>query len=357
MLIRCRIPLDRFEIDIDVAFDSMVVSVFGPSGSGKTTLLDAIAGLREITSGEIEIGGRLLYSTSRRVNLPPQDRGIGYVPQEAALFPHLSVKKNILYGATREGDVPSNGGMTLEHVTAIMEIDHLLDRPVTRISGGECQRVALARAILSHPRVLLLDEPLASLDIGLKDRIVPYLRRARDEFGIPMIYVSHNATEVLSLADWVLVMKEGKVRTQGIPQEVLRTHWVVSQVAEDQIANVFTGSLISSDPESGTSKVRLISGQELTVPYAKFLQKDFVQIKVRGDDILIATEKPLWISAQNVLRGIIEKIESVAGQSVLKVNARDTFYVRLTPLAVQRLGLKEGKEVYLVIKTRSCEIL
>ena len=191
MLLRCRVPLAHFELDIDVSFNARLASIFGPSGSGKTTVLDAIAGLRNITTGEIEINGRTLFSSARGINRPPQERGVGYVPQEGALFPHLSVRKNILFGATRDTSGKSKD-ISLNHVLDVLEIGNLLDRPVTKLSGGEAQRVALARAILSQPQLLLMDEPLASLDITLKEKILPYLARVRDEFEIPIIYVTHS---------------------------------------------------------------------------------------------------------------------------------------------------------------------
>jgi molybdate transport system ATP-binding protein len=230
MKLCCRIPLANFDLDIDASFDSRITAIFGPSGSGKTTLLDAVAGLRRIVDGEITIDGRTLYSSARRINLPPQQRGVGYVPQEGALFPHLSVRKNILFGAERGY---TNNSIKTNHVLNVLEIGHLLDRPVTNVSGGEAQRVALARAILSQPELLLLDEPLAALDIGLKEKILPYLGRVRDEFQIPMIYVTHNLAEVLTLADWVLMIHQ----TAAVPrrtQEALRSSLALKQIwAED----------------------------------------------------------------------------------------------------------------------------
>ena len=230
MLLRCRIPLAHFDLDVDVAFDARVASIFGPSGSGKTTLLDAIAGLREISVGEIEIDGSTLFSSAHGINRPPRERGIGYVPQEGALFRHLSVRKNILFGAGRSADISRSNSISMEHVLSVLEIGSLLDRPVTKLSGGEAQRVALARAILSQPRLLLLDEPLASLDIGLKEKILPYLARVRDEFKIPMIYVTHNLTEVLTLADWVLMIRQGRLVTQGVPKVALRSMHAIMQI-------------------------------------------------------------------------------------------------------------------------------
>lgn len=350
MILKCHLPLSLFSLDVDVSFESRVASIFGPSGAGKTSLLDVIAGLREGASGEIEIAGRVLLSSSRGIKLSPQERLIGYVPQEAALFPHLSVRKNILFGAKREGDPDRKSRVKLDHVTALLEIGHLLDRPVTHLSGGESQRVALARAILSRPHLLLLDEPLASLEIGLKERILPYLRRVRDEFAVPMIYVTHNPTEVLSLADWVVMMKEGKVVGQGVPQEVLSSQRVLSALDEDQVENVFEVKLVDSDPQAGRSRVRLESGQELFVPYVSRPANDILQVRIGGDDILVATVRPEGISAGNILPGVVTKIETLEGQSILRIETGDIFHVRLTSSAVERLDLSEGQRSFLSSK-------
>ena len=357
MLLRCQMTLGRFALDLDVSFESRVASIFGPSGSGKTTLLDAIAGLREIQSGEIQIGDRSFFSSSRGINLSPQERSVGYVPQEGALFPHLSVRKNISFGANRNAGPGNASEITLAHVATVLEIGHLLDRSVVHLSGGESQRVALARAILSRPQLLLLDEPLASLDIGLKEKIIPYLRRVRDEFSIPMIYVTHDPTEVLSLADWVIVLSQGRLLAQGIPREVLMSRQVLSHLEEDQIENVFNARLIDSDPKAGRSRVSLESGQEIFIPYVAGPAGRSLQILIRGDDILVATKRPEEISASNIFRGVVSRVETGDGQALLKVDARDLFYVRLTSSAVEKLGLVEGKEVFLIIKTRSCRLL
>jgi len=353
VLLRCRIPLAHFELDIEVSFDARLASIFGPSGSGKTTLLDAIAGLRNITTGEIEIDGRTLFSSARGINRPPQERGVGYVPQEGALFPHLSVRKNILFGAGRSTGTSYARDIGVEHVLSVLEIGGLLDRPVTKLSGGETQRVALARAILSQPRLLLLDEPLASLDLGLRERILPYLARVRDEFKIPMIYVTHNLTEVLTLADWVLMIKQGQLITQGIPREALRSSHAILEIPEEQFENVFTVSLVDSDAEAGRSKVRLQSGEELFIPYLSRPGSDTIQIRISADDILVAIKRPEGISAGNVLPGTVRRIDAIAGQAMVTVAAGDEFYARLTASAVKRLGLQEETPVFLIMKTRS----
>src|SRR5713226_4069115 len=356
MLLRCRIPLADFELDIDVSFDARVTSIFGPSGSGKTTLLDAIAGLRTLAEGEIEIDGKILFSSTRGIDCSPQARGVGYVPQEGALFPHLSVKKNIFFCTTRDCYSEKTQAFTLDHVADILEIGRFLDRPVTKLSGGESQRVALARAILSRPKLLLLDEPLAALDVGLKEKILPYLARVRDEFSIPIIYVTHNMSEVLTLADWVLMIRQGRLIAQGVPREIFGSASAISTLEDDTIENVFTVVVVESDRAGGRSKIRTEAGLELFVPYLGESPNRF-QVRISADDILIGTQRPEGISAANVFPGKVRKVESIKDQAVLTVDAGDLFYVRLTPSAVTKLGLKEGTPVFLIIKTRSFRVL
>jgi len=356
MLLQCRIPLADFDLELDASFQARVTSLFGPSGAGKTTILDAIAGLRSVASGEIEINGKTLVSTKRAIHLSPQARAVGYVPQEGALFPHLSVKKNILFGAGRSFHAEKAQAFTIDHVIGVLEIKSLLERPVTKLSGGEAQRVALARAVLSHPQLLLLDEPLAALDIGLKERILPYLGRVRDEFSIPIIYVTHNMSEVLALADWVLMIRQGRLIAQGVPREILTSARAISTMEDDTIENVFNVVVVESDREGGRSKIRTEAGLDLFVPYLEESAHRF-QIGISADDILVGTQRPEGISAANVFPGKIRKVESIKDQVVLTVDARDSFYVRLTPSAVARLGLREEIPVFLIIKTRSFRML
>jgi molybdate transport system ATP-binding protein len=194
-----------FVLAARVRLDARAAALFGPSGAGKTTIHDAIAGLRAPRRGSVTIDGRVLFSSERRINLPPHHRRVGYVPQDVALFPHMNVRRNLLYGR-HPGISPD-----LDRVVGMLEIAALLDRRVTDLSGGERQRVALGRALMSGPSLLLLDEPLAAVDVPLRRRILPYLQRVRDELVVPIIYVSHDREEVEALADVVVMVEGGQV--------------------------------------------------------------------------------------------------------------------------------------------------
>ena len=204
--LKFRLEQGDFVLDLNEQLAAGITALFGPSGSGKTTTLDAIAGLRKPSAGTIAIRDRILFDAARGVDLPPHQRHVGYVPQDVALFPHMSVRRNVLYGRRPRQK------LSLETVVEMLEVDALLERRVSQLSGGERQRAALARALMSAPELLLLDEPLAAVDVERRRRILPYLVRVRDELKIPVIYVSHDRGEVDRLADRVVVLEGGRVQ-------------------------------------------------------------------------------------------------------------------------------------------------
>lgn len=209
----------NFALDVAFETDSLSNAIFGPSGAGKTTLLNLIAGLEKPDRGKIVVNGRTLFDSTVGIDVPKHKRRIGLVYQDAQLFPHMTVRQNIAFA---EWFAAENGrAVNLNLVIEVLGLAHLLDRRPTRLSGGEKQRVALARALLSSPELLLLDEPLASLDDARRLEILPLLERVRDQFHIPLIYVTHRSDELLRLATWMAVLKEGHIAAQGPPQSVL----------------------------------------------------------------------------------------------------------------------------------------
>jgi molybdate transport system ATP-binding protein len=213
-----RLPLAHFTLEVEAVLDAPMTAIFGASGAGKTSLLELIAGLRRPAAGSIRVDGEVLTDATVHRFVPPERRAIGYVAQDGALFPHLTVRANLLYGWNARRMRPA--GLTLEHVTEVLEIAPLTSRAISTLSGGEKQRVALGRALLAAPRLLLLDEPLAGLDQPLRERLLPYLARVRDEFAIPMIYVTHSPDEVVALCREVLVLERGRIVRRGATAEL-----------------------------------------------------------------------------------------------------------------------------------------
>ncbi|HEY1719513.1 MAG TPA: ATP-binding cassette domain-containing protein [Verrucomicrobiae bacterium] len=212
------LPLTHFKLEMDVELHGRATAVFGPSGAGKTSLLDLVAGLRRATSAFIQFGNQILCDTQKKYFMPPRERNIGYVPQNLALFPHLSVRQNLLYGRKPGG--AHDPLFNLNHVAEILEIEALIPGRLANLSGGEIQRIALARALLASPRLLLLDEPFVSLGAPLKAKILPYFVRIRDEFKIPMLFVTHDRADALTLADEVVLLEGGKILQTGPILEV-----------------------------------------------------------------------------------------------------------------------------------------
>ncbi len=353
--LRVRLPLAHFELDVDVSSSARSLGIFGPSGAGKTSLIEVLAGWRTPESGRLEVGGTLLFDATAGVSLAIEARGAGYVPQDALLLPHWNVARNVRAGATRGGTVAADEGL-IEKTVAILEIAHLLERSCARLSGGERQRVALARALVSRPRFLLLDEPLGALDLALRRRILPYLIRVRDEFGLPTVFVSHDATEVQALCEEVVVLEAGRVRAQGIPEEVLRH----VRAGERAFENVLAGQV--SALRAGTALVQLDAGGEVQVPAPGLIGGERALFALGSDEILVALDAPTRISARNVLAARVERVDALE-RGAARVDARlergtgTRLSASLTQASVDELGVRAGQTVFLVFKTNSCRVL
>lgn len=357
--IRARVPLAHFELDVDIESDARSLGIFGASGAGKTTLLELLAGWREPASGRLSIGAMTLFDDRERTDVPIEARGAGYVTQDALLLPHWSVRRNVEAGATRGGTCAADHAL-VERTLGILGIEHLLERSTEQLSGGERQRVALARALASRPRFLLLDEPLGSLDLALRRRILPYLIRVRDEFALPTVFVSHDATEIQALCDEVVVLDAGRVVARGLPADVLRE----SRGDERAFENVLAGRV--RELSARTARLELDGGGTVEVPGRGLAVGEHAWFALGSEDVLVALDAPSRISARNVLHARVERVDEL-GDGIVQVEARLThgavaergarIAARITQSSASELDLRAGREVFLVFKTHSCRVL
>jgi molybdate transport system ATP-binding protein len=341
---------------LDAAFESGggLTALFGCSGSGKTTLVNAIAGLLRPNRGRIVLDGEVVTDTASGVFLPARRRHVGYVFQEGRLFPHLTVRQNLLYGhwfAPRHGRVSG-----VEHVVELLGIGGLLGRRPTNLSGGEKQRVAIGRALLAQPRLLVMDEPLASLDEERKTEILPYIERLRDETKVPIVYVSHAIAEVARLATDVVLMSAGKVTASGPTAQILQR---LDLLPADEAAE--GGALLEMaverhDETFGMTVLTSAAG-EIRVPKIDAKAGTPVRLRIRARDVMVATEAPRGLSALNVLSGRIAGMSTDGGPLVdVRIDCNgEAVLARLTRQSTHTLGLALGQEVFAVVKTVSFE--
>lgn len=343
---------------LDAAFSAPpgITMLFGASGAGKTTLLDCVAGLQQPDAGRLAVGGRVLFDSERGLNVPVARRGVGYVFQTLALFPHLSVESNIAYGLSR---VPA--AERRRRVDTLLESFHiaaLRRRRPADISGGERQRVALARALVTEPGLLLLDEPLSALDAATKSRILDDLRAWNLAHRIPILYVTHSRAELFALGERAVALEQGIVLATGTPQEVLEAprHEAVAQLAGFE--NIFAAIMTAAHPEQGTMTCRLDESDVLLeVPLGHARPGERLRLGIRAGDILLAGSAPHAISARNVLPGAIVSLERRDVTVIAAVDCGVRFEVHLTPAAEHSLELRAGSPVWLVVKTYSCHPL
>jgi molybdate transport system ATP-binding protein len=348
-----------FSLNVDFTAASGFTILFGSSGSGKTTLLDCVAGLATPDSGRVVIGERVLFDAQSHTNVAVAKRGVGYVLQDLALFPHLSIEQNTEYGLAHLPRPESQ--QRAEAMLQEFRIDHLRQRRPGEISGGERQRVALARALVTDPCVLLLDEPLAALDAPTKAKILEDLRRWNQAHRIPILYVTHSREEVIALGERVLVIEAGRIVAQGTPHEVLGAplQETVAQLAGFE--NIFDATVWLVHEDRGTITCRLLGQQGKSVlletPLIRAEVGSRLRVGIRAGDILLATVEPVGLSARNVLIGRLLSLERRDLTIAARVDCGVEMEVYLTLAARDTLQLAEGREVWLVIKTYSCHLM
>jgi molybdate transport system ATP-binding protein len=330
--------------------EGRLTALFGPSGSGKTTLVNAIGGLIRPSHGQIEVNGRVLVDTQRGIFVPKHRRRIGYVFQEGRLFPHMNVRQNLLFGRwfTPRDQRSVNFGAIVD----LLGIGHLLARRPATLSGGEKQRVAIGRALLADPQLLLMDEPLASLDEARKAEIYPYLERLRDEGEVPIVLVSHSAAEIARLATSIVVLSEGRVTASGPTADILRHGNLLPQQERSEAGALIETTVAGHDAVYDLTHLEARGGV-MTVPRLALPVGAHVRLRLRARDIILSLNAPEGLSALNVLPARIVSIEEPdgAGVDVALDCAGDALVARLTRMSVGRLGLAPGMPVHAIIKS------
>ena len=351
--IQARKAFSNFTLEISAECRYPATAVFGPSGAGKTTLMDMIAGLQRPDAGEVRIDGETVFSSAKGVDVAPEKRGIGYVFQDDLLFPHLTVEGNLRYGFDLLD--PKARRIDFGRVVELLSLGGRLKQHPDELSGGERQRVALGRALLASPKLLLMDEPLASLDVELKGRIIPYLRHVRDDLKIPIMYVTHSVAEILELTGQVIVLKEGRVLAHGDFFEIAHQPEVLPFVEAYGFENVLPVDIVSSDEDRGATVVRF-GEQKLLVPVCDRPPGRKVFVGIRANDIILCRERPQGLSVQNGLEGEILEVANVNGKHIVYVDVGKRIAVEVTRRAVRDLELKQGDPIVCLIKAHSIRI-
>jgi molybdate transport system ATP-binding protein len=351
-----------FTLEAAFGSDARALGIFGPSGSGKTTLVEALAGWRRPARGRIALAGEVWFDHAARVDRAPAGRAVGYVPQDGLLFPHWTLEQNLRAGLARAG---ADGARALARAIEVLELGSLLAQRPSELSGGERQRVALARALASGPRILLLDEPFAGLDLPLRRRLLPYLARVRAEFDVPLVLVSHDPTEILAVCERCVRLERGRVQAFGTARSVLlaaaREAGAFENVLHARVLGPLPGPLAGAlgGAPAGPARVALAPGVELSVAGGARAAGADALVALRAEDVLVATGELPPISARNVLRArVIELVES-GDDAWLEAELAPGvgLTAHLTPASARELDLCAGRDVRLVVKTQACRLL
>ncbi|HRO50680.1 MAG TPA: molybdenum ABC transporter ATP-binding protein [Hyphomicrobium sp.] len=349
--VSCRLVRPRFVLDASFTAPNGCVALFGPSGSGKSTIVRLLAGLERPDRGRIVVDGRTLVDTEARIDVPVHKRRVGLVFQDGQLLPHLSVRQNLDYG--RSFAPRDARGVPFDAVVDLLGIGHLLKARPATLSGGERQRVSIGRALLAAPRLLVMDEPLASLDAARKLEILPFIERLRDEWDLPIVYVSHAVEEVARLANTVVRLSEGRVVAEGPPNEVIGAPAGDAGEAAFPALSLVSAKVVHERPEFSVAILEHPAG-EIVLPGSAFRVGETVRVAIAATNVALAVEEPHGLSVRTRLRGRIWRVEAGPGPSVhvtVELSGGDRIVASLTRLAVADLDLKEGREVFALVKT------
>lgn len=344
--------LGAFHLDVRFAAEAPIVGLFGRSGAGKSTVINAIAGITKPSRGSIRINDLFLFDSTKGIDLPPEQRRIGYVFQDALLFPHLDVESNLLYGQRLRSI--DERFIESARVIELLGLGTLLRRKPKALSGGEKQRVAIGRALLAQPRILLMDEPLAALDVPRRGEILDYIERLRDELHIPIVYVSHSVPEITRLADTVVVLSEGKCLAVGDVDAVMGRLDLKPATGRYEAGSLIDTHVTAHDAEHQLTTLTF-EGGELIVPRLEASIGERVRARIRARDVSLSVQRPTAISILNILPGHVTFIDEETGPVVdvqLAVGSA-TFTARITRRSFQQLGIHSGQELYALVKAVS----
>lgn len=351
-VIRLDLEKDIFKARVELSFrEGECLGLWGPSGSGKTTILRAIAGFETPKAAYINVAGEVWQDNAKHISLPTYQRSLGFVFQEASLFPHLNVQKNLEYALHRNKSALSP--LELNNITELLDIKGLMSKYSGQLSGGERQRVAIARALLSSPKLLLLDEPLSAIDVHKKEEVLPWLERVRRDLGISMVYVTHSLEELTRLADRVAVLRGGEIVTQGSLLEVIASH-KSHFYFDNQDPGVLVEGVIGVVDSKWNLVELVFTGGTLWLKDQNFRPGQALRVKISASDVSIATQLPQQTSIQNILPGVIDNITQLKhpGECLVIVNCQGTsFQSKITLRAVEQLELTPGRPVWLQVKS------
>ena len=345
-----RLKRGDFQLCCNTHLPGGVTAVYGPSGSGKTTLLNCVAGFTVPDDGEITISGTTFFSSSSHINLAPEKRRVGYVLQESGLFPHLTVEKNIEYGFNLTSKNLRN--YTPRQLIEMMGITHLSQRDTKALSGGERQRVALSRSLASAPQLLLLDEPLASIDAPSRGFIIQKLKMIANEMRIPVLYVSHSLSEVIAIADHVLVLSDGSVAAKGSPN-ILLGHPDVRKLSNfNAFENFLEGVVISEDSENQITAVAVGDANFLVSHTGSSIGSKII-LSIRASDVILSGEVPSALSARNVIRATVSQVHYSENAVLVECDFGEKILVEITRQAQKQLGINKTSSIYMIAKASS----
>ena len=344
---------------LNISFSSEetgITALYGRSGAGKTSLANMISGLLKPDEGFIRIENQLIFCSQKAIDLKPENRGIGYVFQEARLFPHMTVKDNLLFG-TRFKRLESRP-LSITEVVEVLGLTNLLDRRPDSLSGGEAQRIQLGRAILSHPKILVMDEPLSSLDQTRKQEILPLIERLRDEFNIPILYITHSMEEIIRLADRLLIIEDGSIAADGTVEELTGRLDLRPLTGRYEAGSVINSEVLEHDRHYGLTKLKFVGGI-LHVPLIDVEKKTQLRIRIRARDVSLSSTLPEKTSELNVFIGkvleIAQPTQQHAAHADTLIDIGVPIWVRVTRLSIERLSLRPGIKIYASIKGTSVD--